>query len=350
VDIMNWFDSLPAADATVPCGSGTHTVRWQTGQLTLPSHPDAEAELVLGALGGDTPACVTVAETWARHAADLAILAAGPRCAADQVSIGWEEVERQRADLPQGLLQAIAVTRHRSASGPGASGAPGVPGTPRPGQVRGRPRGPGGSSGPGGPGSPFGPGRLPSALAPGMAENVRRIERRLEVTELLALGPALQFRLSGAVCAAWAEPDRANERAALRPQFAAALTGRFAPAAQEWLGINPDAVTVTPHEGPGWGAIELTGADQDRRLRAALPVGWLASVWACGLAVVDGHLVVAVEAPGYPEARVLALPAPDAEPVTITVHATAADPAGLPTWEIDDLGRERRGRIVINRT
>ena len=335
---MNWFDSLPAADATVPCGSGSHTVRWQAGQLTLPSHPDAEAELVLGALGGDKPACVTVAENWGRHAADLAILTAGPRCAADRVSIGWDDVARQRADLPQGLLQAIAVTRHTSAPGPGASGAPG---TPRPGPVRSRPPGPGG---------PGGPGRLPSALAPGMAENIRRVERRLEVIELLALGPALQFRLSGAVCAAWAEPDRANERAALRPQFAAALTGRFAPAAREWLGIDPDAVTVTPHEGSGWGAIELTGSGQERRLRAVLPVGWLASVWACGLAVVDGHLVVAVEQPGYPEARVLALPAPDAEPVTITVHAEGTDPAGLPTWEIDDLGRERQGRIGMNRT
>jgi hypothetical protein len=73
-------------------------------------------------------------------------------------------------------------------------------------------------------------------------------------------------------------------------------------------------------------------------------------VWACGLAVVDGHLVVVVEAPGYPEARVIALPSPDAAPVAIMVHATAADPAGLPTWEIDDLGRERHRRIGINRT
>jgi hypothetical protein len=323
VDIMNWFDSLPAADATVPCGSGTHTVRWQAGQLTLPSHPDAEAELVLGALGGDKPACVTVAENWARHAADLAVLTAGPRCAADQVSIGWNDVARQRADLPQGLTQAIAATRHLPATGSAALGAPGAP---RPGAVR-RP-------GPGGLGGPGGPGRPPSALAPGMAESVRRIERRLEVIELLALGPALQFRLSGAVCAAWAEPDRANERAALRPQFAAALTGRFAPAAQEWLGIDPDAVTVTPHEGPGWGAIELTGAGSGRRLRAALPLGWLASVWACGLAVVDRHLVVAVDAPGYPEARVLALRAPDAAPVTVTVRAETAGPPGLPTWEM----------------
>jgi len=325
---MNWFDSLPAADAKVPCGSGTHTVRWEAGQLTLPSHPDAEAELVLGALGGDKPACVTVAEYWSRHTADLAVLAAGPRCAADQVNIGWDEVAQQRADLPTSVIQAMSVRRLSPPSGPGA---PGAPVTPRPAQAPGRPPGFTASAMP----------APPSALVPGMADHVRRHQQRLEVFELLALGSALQFRLSGAVAAAWAEPDRANERTVLRPQFAAALTGRFAPAAQEWLGIDPDAVTVTSHDGPGWGTIELTGAGQDRRLRAALPVGWLASVWACGLAVLDGHLVVAVERPGYPRARVVALPAPDAEPVTLEAAATADTDAGLPAWSIarqtDDL-------------
>jgi hypothetical protein len=56
---MTWFDSLPPAEATVPCGADAHTVRWTAGQLTLPAHPDAEAERVLGALGGDKPECVT---------------------------------------------------------------------------------------------------------------------------------------------------------------------------------------------------------------------------------------------------------------------------------------------------
>ena len=167
-----------------------------------------------------------------------------------------------------------------------------------------------------------------------MAETLRRQQQRLELLELLALGAALQFRLSGAVCAAWAGPDRADERASRRPELAAALTGRFAPAAEEWLGVDPDAVTVTPHEGPGWGSVEQTGQGEGRRLRAALPVGWLAGVWACGLAVVAGHLVVAVEEPGHPRASVLALPAPGSEPVSIEVHATADALAGLPTWEI----------------
>jgi hypothetical protein len=303
VDIMNWYDSLPAADTRLPCGSGSHIVRWEAGQLTLPAHPDAEAELVLAALGGDKPACVAVAETWARHTADLGVLATGPRCVADQVSVSREEIEQQRTGLPPSLTQGNPVARLTATSKPGA---------PRSGGI--------GSA-------------IASALAPGMAETLRRQQQRLELLELLALGAPLQFRLSGTVCAAWAAQDQTDERASRRPELAAALTGRFAPAAEEWLGIDPDAVTVTPHEGPGWGAVELAGHGEARRLRAALPVGWLADVWACGLAVVAGHLVVAVEEPGHPRARVLALPAPDAAPVALEVHATASGPADLPMWE-----------------
>ncbi|HTZ25910.1 MAG TPA: hypothetical protein VMC83_18085 [Streptosporangiaceae bacterium] len=296
---MNWYDSLPAADTQMPCGSGSHTVRWEAGQLALPSHPDAEAELVLAALGGDKPACVAVAETWARHTADLGVLATGPRCVADQVSVSREEIEQQRSGLPPGISVARSGAVSRRVTRPGLGSG------------------------------------LAAALGSSMAETLRRQQQRLELLELLALGAALQFRLSGAVCAAWAGPDRAAERASRRPELAAAVTGRFAPAAEEWLGIDPDAVTVTPHEGPGWGSVELTGQGKGRRLRAALPVGWLADVWACGLAVAAGHLVVAVEEPGYPRARVLALPAPGSEPVAIEVHATADAPSGLPTWELN---------------
>jgi hypothetical protein len=302
VDIMNWYDSLPTADTQVPCGSGSHIVRWEAGQLTLPSHPDAEAELVLAALGGEKPACVAVAETWARHTADLGVLATGPRCAADRVSVSREEIEQQRTGLAPVLSSGLSWARSGAVSRP----------VTRPGL-----------------GS-----HLASALASGMAETLHRQQQRLELLELLALGAALQFRLSGEVCAAWAGPDRADERASRRPELAAALTGRFAPAAEEWLGIDPDAVTVTPHEGPGWGSVELTGQRGARRMRAALPVGWLADVWACGLAVAAGHLVVAVEEPGHPRARVLALPAPGSEPVPLEVHATADAPSGLPTWEL----------------
>jgi hypothetical protein len=306
--MMSWFDSLPPADATVPCGSGRHIVRWEAGQLTLPAHPDAEAEMVLGALGGDKPGCVALAQTWDRHADDLAVLTAGPRCTADLVSVSQDEIAEQRANLPVLPPRATPV-------------AP----TPAGGGRRMRP----GWIGPGSPASLAGP-----SGEPGMAEYLRHHQRRIELLELLALGPALQFRLSGAVSAAWSGPDRADQRTGRRPEFAAALTGRFAPAAGQWLGIDPDAVTVIPHEGPAWGALEVSGTGTSRRLRAWLPVGWLADVWACGLAVLSGLLVVAVAEPGYPRARVLALPAPDAEPIATAIRAAGVGPAGLPAWQV----------------
>ncbi|HMD94907.1 MAG TPA: hypothetical protein VKG80_19925 [Trebonia sp.] len=293
--MAGWFDSLPPAEAVVPCGGGTHTVRWTAGQLTLPAHPDAEAEMVLGALGGDKPGCVTLTETWARHAADLAVLNAGPRCAADWVIVDRDEVAEQRASLPAWSPQATSMPM---ASAPGGRRA------------------------------------MLRASGPGIDEARRRQVERIELLELLALGPGFQFRLSGTVSAAWAGRDRADARARHGPAFTAALTGRFAPAAEEWLDIDPDAVTVTPHEGPGWGTLTVTGAGAARRLRASLPVGWLADVWACGLAVAGGHLVIGVDEPGYPLARVQALAAPGAEPAAITVRAYGDPRAALPAWEV----------------
>ena len=115
--------------------------------------------------------------------------------------------------------------------------------------------------------------------------------------------------------------------------------------AEEWLGIDPDQVVVSLHRGPGWGSVELTGRGEQRRLRVSLPAGWLARVWAAGLALTGRHLVVAVERAGWPDARVLALRAPGTEPVPLDVHASQPGPVsgGLevrptagdaPHWEI----------------
>ena len=301
---MNWYLSLPSAESSVPCAGGTHAVRWETGRLTLPAHPDADAELVLGALGGDKPACVSLAESWDRHAGDLAVLMAGPRSAADRVTVTWEQVGEQRAHWfgagqpgpgrvqGRGVSLAMPGGTHVARAVRMSTGRPlGRPAIPRP-AVRG----------------------------PGGDEFAQRAKQRFEVLELLALGPEFQFRLSGAVAAAWAAGERAGERVERRAELTAALTGRFAPVAAGWLGIDPDAVTITPHEGPGWGTLSVTGSGDGRRLTGALPVSWLADVWACGLAVADGHLVVEVTEPGYPRASVLALPEPDADPVPLEVN------------------------------
>ncbi|MCL2581431.1 MAG: hypothetical protein FWE35_03140 [Streptosporangiales bacterium] len=295
---MSWHKSLPPAEASVSCGKGTHTIRWEDGQLTLSDHPDAEAELVLGALGGDKPECLTLLETWNAHTADLAVLAVGPRAASDRTTITWEQLGE--APLPPSRPRP----RPRASSFTGGQGyaiPSGKRATAKTVMV-----GTGAVS----------PRKFLAAAENADPELARRARKRVELLELMTLGPEFQYRLSGAVAASWAGEDRAGERAERRPELAAALTGRFAPVAAEWAGIDPDAVTVTPHEGPGWGRLEVTG---DGRLAGALPVSWLAEVWACGLALADGHLVVSVTGPGHPRARVLALPAPGASAVPLEV-------------------------------
>lgn len=280
----------------MPCGGGRHPVRWEAGSLLLPEHPDVEGELVLAALGGEKAGCVELAEAWQRHGADLSVLAIGPRHAADEIAVSWDDV----------------VT-----TWPGSAGQPGR----------------------GGP-AQHGPMRRPAAMPASMAalsarrqqmqqEHERAQRRTNDMLSLLALGYGFQARLGGQVAAAYAA-EQADERT--RPALVAAISGRLAPVVEDWIGLDPGQVVVSLHTGPGWGSVEMTGRGEERRLRVALPTGWLARVWACGLALTGRHLVVAVQRAGWPDARVLALRAPGAEPVELDVHG-ATGPGDATRWE-----------------
>jgi len=288
-----WFTCLPSCETDVPCGAGRHTVGWEAGSLRLPSHPDAEGELVLAALGGEKARCVELAEAWARHAGDLSVLAVGPRGPADEIAVGWDDVVAAAQDVP----------------GPRRIRVPGLASPPGPTLAR------------------------VSARHRQMQEEMLAAHRRrTDMLSLLALGYGFQVRLIGQVAAAHA--DRPDGGEGVRPALVAAIAGRLALVAEAWLGIDPDQVEVSLHHGPGWGSAELAGRGQDRRLRVSLPAGWLASVWACGLARVGRHLVVAVERPGWPDARVLGLRAPGAEPEPLDVHAGPDGPGHVPHWSV----------------
>ena len=303
-----WFTSLPPCETLVPCGQGRHSVRWEAGELRLASHADPGAELVLAALGGDKARCVEIAEAWQRHTADLTVLGIGPRGPADEVAVTWDDVDAagQAARGGSWGWTASGPAGRRLASPPSAAMA-----------------------------------RAAIRHRQHQQEAGEASQRRLDMLSLLALGTGFQIRLAGQVVAAYA--DRLDEPAELgrtiRSVLTAALDGRLAPVAERWLGIDPDQVVVALHRGPGWGSVELTGRGEQRRLRVSLPPWWLARVWACGLALTDGHLVVAVERAGWPDAQVLALRAPGAEPVSLSAHAVS-HPAGeqgaadAPHWEI----------------
>jgi len=287
----------------VPCGQGRHIVRWDTGQLRLPEHPDAEAELVLAALGGEKAGCVVLAEAWGRHTADLSVLAVGPRGPADEIVVSWEDVEAAAQAGQRGGAAGFAGLRRpplrRLASPPAAAAGH-------------------------------------SARQRQMQEEMERAaERRNDMLSLLALGYGFAVRLAGQVAAAHAD----SADATARPALVAAITGRLALVAEQWLGIDPDQVDkASLHDGAGWGRAELTGKEGGRRLGVSLPASWLAQVWACGLALTGGHLVVAVDRAGWPDARVLALRAPGDEPVLLDVHARQYDGrdglADAPHWEV----------------
>ncbi len=298
-----WYACLPGCDARVPCGAGTHDIFWEAGSLRLPDHSDPEAELVLAALGGEKARCVELAETWARHAADLSVLAVGPRDRDDEISISWDDVAAAQAAPPGGAARFRSTAIRYGPVRPVPAGLP----ASVPAAVAGRRR------------------RVQEEL-----EQVRR--RRTDMLSLLALGYDFQVRLAGQVAAAHADAAGDHQGAA-RPALTAAMTGRLAPVAERWLGIDPDQVVVSLHAGPGWGSVELTGRGEQRRLRFTLPAWWLARVWACGLALVGRHLVVAVERPGWPDARVLGLRAPGAEPEPLEVHDGGDGARHAPHWE-----------------
>lgn len=293
-----WFTCLPSLQTQVPCGTGRHTVRWEAGSLELPSHPDAEGELVLAALGGDKARCIEVAQAWARHTDDLSVLAIGPRGPADQIAVDWDDVlaAEQAGSAVVGPAGPARRVPMRLASQPGPTLA-----------------------------------RAGARQRQMQSEQLKAQRRRNDVLSLLALGYGFQVRLIGQVAAAHAA--RGGEQAGSGPALVAAITGRLAPVAEEWLGIDPDQVVVSLHSGRSWGSSELTGYGADRRLRVSLPAGWLARVWACGLARVGRHLIVAVEQPGWPMTRVLGLRAPGAKPEPLQVRADPDGPADVPHWE-----------------
>ena len=297
-----WFTSLPPCETLVPCGRGRHCVCWEAGELRLASHADPEAELVLAALGGDKARCVEIAEAWQRHTADLTVLGIGPRSPADEVTVSWDDVDA----AGQAARSGASVLGY--GAGPLAS-------PPRAAMARASIR-----------------------YQQHQAEAGEASQRRLDMLSLLALGTGFQIRLAGQVVAAHAdrldEPDKLGRT--IRSVLTAALDGRLAPVAEQWLGIDPDQVEVSLYRGTGWGSVELTGRGEQRRLRVSLPAWWLARVWACGLALTGRHLVVAVERAGWPDARVLALSAPGAEPVSRSAHAVSrpSGAADAPHWEI----------------
>jgi hypothetical protein len=318
-----WWAALGPAQATVTCGADQHTLRWSDGALTAADHRDADSELVFGALGGDLPRCLELVRAWGEHDDDLKVLALAPRSPADGLTVTAADADELRTSLGGhasvlsyggGLRAVLARGRRGYRFRPPARRTAAFRAFSAANILRRRRSALAGFS------AHSTHGLIQSGSRPMVATADPRLIRYADLFALLALGTPVQLRLAATVAAAWSAPRPGRDQAAARPALAAALTGRLAPAAAAWLNLDPDAVEAGVADGDGWGELALDG--DGRRLTAALPAGWLASVWAAGLTVVDRRLVVAVTDATWPDAEVLAVDRPGRAPEPVRVRWT----------------------------
>jgi len=129
------------------------------------------------------------------------------------------------------------------------------------------------------------------------------------LVRLLGLDPLLQRRLHQQVAAHLSASSDPSERAALE----AASVGRLRPVLDRWAGRRDWETSVS----------DEASYDPARPLAVGVGPHWLAEVWGNHLAVVSGHLVLAVLDRDRRHTRVLALSSPGRPPRELSVKGPA---------------------------
>jgi hypothetical protein len=252
---MSPLELVPPIQVPVACDHGVeHRLVWHAGELSSLQHDDLDGERTLAALSGQRNGCVDLVDAYLRRRHDLRTLVLGPRDEADpfarseavptavpgfgsprrmpmRYGFGWMAY----APLPASISSAHA-TGGAAASGP--SGAD-----------------------------------------------------HADWALLFGCGPAFAYRLCATAVVHWVErSDRGDLPREHTPALAAALTGRAAAVLRRWLGpaaAGADVRVAAPDESPTYARPD-DGAPPVVRL----PVRWLATVWASGVAVTAGRFVL----------------------------------------------------------
>jgi len=238
-----WLGHSPAT-ARVECGDGEHHLVWNAGQLHAHDHPDLDAERALAALGGRHCACLDILDAWAAHAGDLRVLTLASRGADDPLR--WS---------PRPVPNPAPLGRPRARTALSGAG--------------------------------FGTAVIGTMIATGSGgpPPMVRPPEQDELLQLLTLAGALPQRLVAEVAANWAENLAAGDAGDRRAELVAALYGRSTRTLRAWLG-EPNLNVEVNMVDPGRARIRRHGDT----LHAELPFGWVADVWAKGLAVTLGRL------------------------------------------------------------
>ncbi|MDQ3897174.1 MAG: hypothetical protein M3326_08005 [Actinomycetota bacterium] len=261
--MSGWWEAVGPATAEVTCGEERHRISWRRGKVVLDDH-DLAAEESFAALGGEPALCLEVLRAWRAAVDDREVL------------WFWDTPRIGDPDMNEMLVQVRSRHQHMLASHrrmvvSGGRHAASAPGGPIPPEVLER-------------------------LRTQMAAEYRR-------SLLSALPDDLRLRLglSAIVRAcrrqadrAWYAPRAEDVRTALAARAAPAvegsmrawrgrLSGRHTLVVECWItrpGEPPNVCGLMDDAG-GWAA-------------ASLPMRWLVDVWARGVALVEGCLVLEV--------------------------------------------------------
>lgn len=85
--MSHWWAGIPAVEVEVPCGGGTHTVRWEAGELIAVDHGGLRGEPALASPAGETVPCLELLRTWSRRADDPHVLTLASRGPTDPLNI-----------------------------------------------------------------------------------------------------------------------------------------------------------------------------------------------------------------------------------------------------------------------
>jgi hypothetical protein len=267
-----------------------HNLRWNRGSVHLLDHPDLDAELAMVGLGGPEPTCVSLHHLWNDAMVDGGFL--GEWVDDTRLTPAWFSwlamaLERMRSEGFHEFLRVLPPARAQ-----------------RMGEFLDR----------------FPLPWLDRAAA-GISERVFEGEGvGCEMAPLL-LSTAVSHRLRRAFVDAVGGRQLAVGAAALVPLRLSVTAPIQAgdPQADPRLGGGPaTGPMVTGHDRLVEGAL----SGPDRGISLAVDRRWLHRVWGAGAAVIDGHLVVAIEPAGEAEASAASEPG-----------AVRTAQAQLVTWE-----------------
>lgn len=238
-DATAWAATAPDVELTVPCGPARHRLVWHQGQVRVADHPDLAAERALVALGGPEPACLAQLRLWHEAVADGGFLAEW----VDEAHLGdarlsWLGMALERLRL-EGFHEFL---RH-----------------------------------------------LPPPRAERMGQFLHRFPRPWLDRAACAVSAAV-VEGDGVRCGL--APELVTQAVAnrLRRSFVDSIGGRLT--AWGAAALVPLAISVSSAEAP---AVAGTATGPGRRVALTVGPGWLHRVWGAGAAVVDGHLVLALD-------------------------------------------------------